>query len=278
VSRLFHEQIDWRRPWLQPFEAAAVPILQAPDWRHALNTAAARAGLRNHRGMPLRFVAQGDLPREVAYEAFISSTGCVPTRDNLHDFFNAMVWLTWPNVKQQLNALQAAEIVRSPAASRGKLRDAATIFDENAAVLVTRDMGLADTLRAHRWRDLFVANRGAFGRDYEVRLFGHALMEKLVTPYKSITAHAWVVAVDDGYFSLPATDRAALIDTRVSAQLTLGLRTADFTPLPVLGVPGWWAQDEAFYADAGVFRPKRDVMPEERESRVSKKEAPEGAS
>ncbi|HBZ06685.1 MAG TPA: DUF3025 domain-containing protein, partial [Massilia sp.] len=31
-----------------------------------------------------------------------------------------------------------------------------------------------------------------------------------------------------------------------------------FTPLPVLGVPGWWPeQDAAFYADTSVFRPKR---------------------
>ena len=32
-----------------------------------------------------------------------------------------------------------------------------------------------------------------------------------------------------------------------------------FTPLPVLGVPGWWPANEApgFYADAQVFRPLR---------------------
>ncbi|MFW9622167.1 MAG: DUF3025 domain-containing protein, partial [Macromonas sp.] len=32
-----------------------------------------------------------------------------------------------------------------------------------------------------------------------------------------------------------------------------------FTPLPVLGVPGWWPAnaDPTFYADAQVFRPLR---------------------
>jgi hypothetical protein len=36
------------------------------------------------------------------------------------------------------------------------------------------------------------------------------------------------------------------------------LSTAGFTPLPVLGVPGWWPdQDDAFYLDHTVFRPKR---------------------
>lgn len=263
MKAVFHDQIDWRQPWLIPLQAVAAPILQAPDWRQALDAAAVRAGLRNHRDLPIRFVPQDDLPPNTAYEAFISDAGCVPTRDNLHDFFNAMVWLTWPNVKRQLNALQAAEIKRSPAAGRGKLRDAATIFDENAVVLISRDPALVDALRAHRWREAFVERRAAFGRDCDVRLFGHALMEKLVAPYKAITAHAWVVAVDDVYFSMPAAERAHFIDARVSAQLTHGLSTADFTPLPVLGVPGWWQQDEAFYADASVFRPKRCMLPDE---------------
>jgi hypothetical protein len=32
-----------------------------------------------------------------------------------------------------------------------------------------------------------------------------------------------------------------------------------FSPLPLLGVPGWWPanEDPAFYADASVFRPQR---------------------
>jgi len=38
----------------------------------------------------------------------------------------------------------------------------------------------------------------------------------------------------------------------------MGLTTANFSPLPVFGIPGWWPQqDEAFYEDAFVFRPKR---------------------
>ncbi len=41
-----------------------------------------------------------------------------------------------------------------------------------------------------------------------------------------------------------------------------GFTSADFTPLPVLGVPNWWPdQDAAFYADASVFRPKRIRLP-----------------
>jgi len=37
------------------------------------------------------------------------------------------------------------------------------------------------------------------------------------------------------------------------------LATKPFSPLPVLGVPGWWPANAApgFYDDAQVFRPRR---------------------
>jgi hypothetical protein len=255
----FHKHIDWQRPWLAPLQPLAAIILQEPDWRYALNAVATHLSLHNHRGMPIRFVEQTDLPAGIAYEAFISATGSIPTRDNLHDFFNALVWLTWPCVKRQLNALQAKEIAQSAdIATRGKLRDAATIFDENAALLVTRDLKLIKALQAHEWHDVFWVRRAAFARDCELYLFGHALMEKLVTPYKAITAHTCIVTVGDQFFAMPAADRHAFIESAISARLEQGLTTSDFTPLPVLGVPEWWdVQDEGFYNDAHVFRPKR---------------------
>jgi hypothetical protein len=264
VNRPFIDAVDWSRPWLAPLLPAADPILKAPDWRAALNAGAASLGLCNHRGLPLRFVPQAELPPGTAYESFISATGCVPTRENLHDFFNALVWLTFPRIKVRLNALQAAAIGRTEGgteavgARRGKLRDAATIFDENAALLVTQDMALVDALRAHRWRDVFVERHTTFHRDCRVVLFGHALMEKLVQPYKAITAHAWPVRADGAFFALAATQQIDRLDALVADALDEGLATRFFTPLPVLGVPGWSAgQDEGFYADASVFRPRR---------------------
>jgi len=66
-------------------------------------------------------------------------------------------------------------------------------FDENAALLVTTNLDLIDALRRHAWLEVFVAQRDVFVRDCAVMLFGHALMEKLVAPYKAITAHMLVV-------------------------------------------------------------------------------------
>ena len=49
-------------------------------------------------------------------------------------------------------------------------------------------------------------------------------------------------------------------DGWLAARLTAAdLATKPFTPLPVLGVPGWWPanQDPVYYDDATVFRPRR---------------------
>lgn len=259
------EQIDWTRRWYDSVRPAFARIgKDAGSVSDALNAGAAGLALRNSSGLPVRFVHQSELPEGQAYEQFIGATGCVPTRDNLHDFFNGLVWLSLPRIKQQLNALQAAQIALAGVGrSRGPARDAATIFDENAALLVVRDSDtareLVEALRGHRWTEGLFARRAQFGADVQPWLFGHALMEKLVAPRKAITAHTRVVVAPDSYFALDWDAQRAWIDETVAAQLAAdNLTTASFTPLPVLGVPGWHeGQDEAFYADTSVFRPKR---------------------
>jgi hypothetical protein len=257
----FLAQIDWSRPWLALYRDIAAPIIQAPDWRLALNTAAEERGLHNHRNLPIRFVPQAALPTGMAYESFISETGCVPTRDNLHDFFNALVWLTYPSTKARLNALQANAIANAGTVMvRGKLRDAITIFDENAALFVTHREELVTALRQHDWQRLFIEERSAFHHDYTVQLFGHALLEKLTTPYKAITAHVWVIVTGKKQWDASRMEQPDLLDCIVSGQMSANLETAGFMPLPVLGLPGWEeGQNEIFYSDTKVFRSKRSV-------------------
>lgn len=264
MSAQFLDAVDWSRPWLKPLVELAAPALYAEDWRAEFNAIAREKALFNHRGLPIQFVPQSALPVDTAYEAFISATGGVPTRDNLHDFFNTLVWQAFPRIKAQLNALQAAEIAKfaGHCGTRGSVRDAVTIFDENAALLVVHDASLIDALRAYRWLEMFVVRRKVFERDCEVWLFGHALMEKLVRPYKAITAHTWPVIVNADFFDLSMTEKRAWLDVTVAAQLTDGLTTSLFLPLPIVGVPGWWpGQDNAFYADTAVFRPRRNLGP-----------------
>ena len=212
-------------------------------------------------GGPL-FVPQSDLPEGTAYEQHIFSTGCVPTRDNLHDFFNGLVWLRFPLTKRRLNQLQAEQIAQADmdkvgSQVRGPVRDALTLIDENAALLQAPD-AIWQALLARDWQRLFGELRPRWA---EVRLvlFGHALLEKLVTPYKSITAHVYREPVP------PALgDDLAQWDAWLTDRLTAGeLADKPFTPLPVLGVPGWWPanEDPAFYQDATVFRLMRPDVP-----------------
>lgn len=263
----FLKQIDWRRPWLAPLQPVVELVLQAPTWRDGLNQQAAVRKLRNHLSLPIQFVPQSALPEGMAYESFISATGCVPTRDNLHDFFNALVWLTFPRIKVRLNQLQAAEIARRALVveqaqkaqqTRGRVRDAATIFDENAVLFLTSDPSFSSFLRAHHWKELFIDSRQEFEKHCAVYLFGHALLEKLVDPYKAITGHAWIIETSEDVLALPEFARREWLDQTVAGQLKEGLSTSDFSHLPVLGVHGWCpAQDEAFYADSSVFRPAK---------------------
>jgi hypothetical protein len=140
---------------------------------------------------------------------------------------------------------------------RGPLRDAATLFDENAALWVGLDASLEAALRAFDWQALFVAGRARVEQGVRVHAFGHALLEKLDAPFKAITAHAWPLRLAADA-PLPAVDEA------LAASLEPGrLASRAFCPLPVMGVPHWCDanRDPAFYNDAAVFRPGRRRAP-----------------
>ena len=263
-QRALSHRIDFTHRWYTSIRSTAIEISAGINWLSSLNQYSAALHLTNHLHHPIRFVPQDELPGGTAYETYISQTGHVPTRDNLHDFFNALVWLSMPNIKRQLNAVQATQIeCHGIGQTRGGVRDATTLFDENALLLAARDHeaghSLVNALRNRQWHNALWERRSAFIEHVEVWAFGHALMEKLITPYKGITAHAWVVTVPNHYFSLPDAAKRHWLDIHVAAELAhSALTTQCFTPLPVLGIPGWWPnQDAAFYADANVFRPKR---------------------
>ena len=218
--------------------------------RFAHQIARASATLTLGSGRAVGFVSQTELPSDIAYEAFIYSHKRVPTRDNLHDFFNGLCWLRFPKTKSRLNFLQAQEITsQGVGATRGPLRDALTLFDENVLLLQSSD-ALWQALQDRDWIKLFVQLRDEW-QSAHVVTFGHALLEKLVTPYKSITAHVYRIASD-----VDAQHDQALDDWLASDLQPTFLATQPLLPLPVLGIPGWWSENEdaSFYTDTQVFR------------------------
>ncbi len=252
-------EIDWQRPWLRCLRELGEPLAANHEWIVAASALASGLGLTNLNGQAVSFLPQEALPADTGYEAHIAATAQIPTRDNLHDFFNALVWLHFPATKRVLNALHASAMQQSAVAgTRGAQRDAATLFDENAALVVSDDASWLRALRDHEWSAVLLKDPLAFRQHADVVLFGHALMEKLVTPYKSITAHVWTIEVESSWFEHTAAQRIADLDARLAVELSPGFASTRFCHLPVLGVPGWWpAQDAAFYADTDVFRPRR---------------------
>lgn len=286
--------IDWRQPWLASWRDSGQRVAQAvaagaalPDalnreravpQRMADGTLAAQApneikmpNITAHAGrLGIEFVPQSALPPGQGYEHYMAQTGQCPTRENLHDFFNGLCWLRFPQTKRKINQLHAAELElagvgvgcdigngngNSNGASatpppRGPVRDALTVLDENAAFLLAPPP-LWQALEARDWPRLFIELRPLWAQAQLV-LFGHALLEKLVSPRKPITAHV--------YRAQPALQSLEQLDAWVAADLSAERLTAKpFVPLPVLGIPGWWLENEnvSFYDDIQVFRPPR---------------------
>ena len=120
-----------------------------------------------------------------------------------------------------------------------------------------------------KWRPLFWTHRAAVVRDMRFMLFGHALCEKALAPYKGITGRGLLFEIDRGFLELALPEQLAHIDGRLAAQIAdprALLRTDHLAPLPVLGVPGWCADNEnaAYYDDRNYFRPGRRVTPVQR--------------
>ncbi len=253
-------------PAIQPLPATRFPTLQ--DCNALL--AQGDETICVHDGTPLRLVAQaeGKLPFEAQYEPRCYLRGEVQTRsDNWHDLLNALVWYAFPRTKAAINVrhYQALTAARAPGSSqRGAVRDMATLFDESGVVVPYADERLAESLCDFRWRELFWQRRADIAQGMDFLVFGHGLYEKLLAPYVGLTGQGLLLKVEAGYFALPWAQRQRLLDERLAAYIadpTHCLSTRELTPVPLLGIPGWWpANEEAtFYDDTRYFRPGRQA-------------------
>ena len=227
----------------------------------------------NNQAQTLQFVSQNALPAGEAYESFIGTAGNIPTRDNLHDLFNGSIWLTFPKTKALLNYYHMLEIEQQGiGASRGRVRDTITVFDENGAILVTAEPSIGEALVDFDWQKSLVEPREqwdkpkALNSDSQaaVYIFGHALLEKLLQPRKALCAHSIVINVTQDFFVLSLSERISHLDQKVADCMEALLSQPDVTPrklspLPILGVPHFWAENAKpdFYDDSQVFRSGR---------------------
>jgi hypothetical protein len=216
-------------------------------------------GTKSGGGKLLRFVPAGQIPG-VDYERHIFETGEVSTReDSWHDLFNGLVWCVLPRLKGAMNAAHHAHLEEAHDGRRGARRDALTLLDESGALVVSCNPGLLAALAARDWRQAFLGLAGAWQHEVRTVICGHGLLEKLWTPYKSITAQVLLLYQDSAAAALWSDEFLSGLDASAARRLLGGLcqSPADLSPLPLMGIPGWWPegdQDRSFYDDAAVFR------------------------
>lgn len=213
-------------------------------------------------GAALRFVPQAGKPSrmEDRYEMRIYLNGEVQTRtQNWHDLFNALVWLAFPRTKAVLNARHFEAISQSGEGNRGKIQDALTLFDESGIVVLHADDELAGLIRDFRWKELFCERRQEVTKRMKFVIFGHSLYEKALKPYVGFTGKGLLIKVEQAFFELLPEAQIQTVDLLLTDHFSTAgrLSSQDHAPVPLLGVPGWWSENEspAFYDNTGYFRP-----------------------
>lgn len=235
-----------------------------------LNVLLAAQPIAVQSGRELRFVGQavGRLAFEQQYEPRCYLTGEVQTRtDNWHDLLNALVWLTFPKAKAAINARHYAALTNLTTAhetssQRGAVRDTNTLLDESGVIVVYADAELAGLLRNFSWRELFWQRREKVKSRMGFYVFGHGLYEKALHPYVGMTGQGLLLAVEPAFFSWPLAEKLAHLDMLLADYLADPAHcrsTRELSPVPLLGVPGWSADNdcEAYYDNTDYFRPGR---------------------
>lgn len=176
---------------------------------------------------------------------------------NWHDFFNALIWLSFPETKTALNNLHFKQAKdRKPGSNRTTLENRITQFDECGAIIITNNENLLSLIKNHQWEALFINQRDQLEKSLRCIVFGHAIFEKALNPYIGMTCHC-ILLNDENLLQEAIAGSFKSLDTRIANIWQTELSTAPgrFDALPILGMPGYWkCQNKDFYANKQYFR------------------------
>jgi DUF3025 family protein len=232
---LWNPRFDEGRPAFAPLASAMAPFRPYAHWPPLEAWNAGAEGLRSAGGAAIRFVAQPPRRRGAApdladlYDERIFTKGEVPSRAaTWHDFFNMLVWVSFPATKRAINARQrrALRAWVDPAArrlpsARTPEQDALAMIDEGGALVASRGPLAEDRVPE-------AVARG----EARVLLLGHAIYEHLVASAGAVRAFPWVVETDAPFDDVDALRRDA--DARFAralAEAPLGPRAARGLPI-----------------------------------------------
>lgn len=234
-------------PFFEPL-SSAIELFQNFDTLPEISALNEKLATESIRFVPQE-KASGDFL--TSYEPRIYLKGEIQTREqSWHDFFNALVWRQFPKSKKIINALHyRLQIQRHPSKQRLPAENMLTLFDENGAIALSNKPELLELIRQHRWHELFWLNREEVNQHLKVIIFGHGLYEKALRPYIGLTAKTLLIE------GPPLAPLDELI-TNFIERRGVELEPAHLNPLPILGLPGWWREneDESFYANKAYFR------------------------
>jgi hypothetical protein len=209
-------------------------------------------------GRRLRVVAAASRIDALGYERRVHDDATIAVRPgSWHDAFNVATWLAFPRTKAALNARHRTEGAAPTQNRRSRIRDAATLLDESGLVVACDQWALVELVRAHAWREAFVARADDMRLHWRAFAFGHGLLERLRAPHRALTAK--MLALPFAGAALPEPDDTAAIDAAAAqAVRSPAFRPEALSPLPVAALLGWdpSRRGDLRFDDASVFRPK----------------------
>ncbi len=269
----FYQKSEIFRPILTAYQLLKIRRDSWPNLLELQNLlSSSNRPVRNSVQTPITFVSQittneSLVKHEKQYESLIYEDGKVQTRlQSWHDFFQVLVWASFPTIKAQTNALHYLtahnRLEKNPAnKQRTDLENFLTLFDECGAIIIYSDQKLAELVKNFQWRELFIDNKMAFSNSIECMVFGHGMYEKAINPYLGMTAQCLFLQQPAEYFQLKTEQKTTIVDNAIAQMLSNGNHwtSRSLQPLPVLGIPGWHADNNKpeFYDNTQYFRPKR---------------------
>ncbi len=202
VADRWDPEFDRNRRAFAPLARAFAPFRAHRDWPALDDWNAAFPPLLSAGGAPIRFVAQppkrrgGPVDIDAIYDERIFTRGEVPSRARTwHDFFNMLVWATFPRTKRAINARQRAALRARVHPGMERLPGARTREQDMLAML----------------------DEGGALRGAELWILGHAIYEHLVTEQHEAKA----LVVEISAMSLAEADAALAAELERGAMIPL---------------------------------------------------------
>ena len=178
-----------------------------------------------------------------------------------------LCWQAFPKSRKKINALQIEALEFQPDSERGVVRsahlDVLTHLDECGVAVVSSSKAVLDGIRNFSWQEVFIKDRDVFATSVDVVIFGHGLYVQCLEPFIGMTGRCLLLECDVEHFGQSSRQRLEETDQLVAQHIGSIRTPQDLSPLPLLGIHGWHAdnEDRRFYENQSYFRPGRQKKP-----------------